>query len=334
MPDVLVAGAGGFIGSALVRALEADGATVRAVDCKPLEEWHQLSGTADNRILDLQRLEASEEAVDGVDAVYNLASDMGGMGFIENNKALCMLSVLINTHLLQSAHQAGVQRFFYSSSACVYAGDKQLTADVEPLKESDAYPADPEDGYGWEKLFSERMCRHFSEDFGLVTRVARYHNVYGPHGTWTGGREKAPAAICRKIAEAKLSGHHQIEIWGDGEQTRSFTYIDDCVYGTRAIMASDIAEPINLGSSEMVTINQLVDIVSDIAGITVERQHDLSAPKGVRGRNSDNTMILERLGWEPSTKLADGLAQTYRWVEQQVTASEAVRAGTGARSRR
>jgi nucleoside-diphosphate-sugar epimerase len=247
---------------------------------------------------------------------------MGGMGFIENNKALCMLSVLINTHLLQAARRHDVERFFFSTSACVYAAGKQLSPDIEPLREDDAYPADPEDGYGWEKLFSERMCRHFDEDFGITTRVARYHNVYGPHGTWNGGREKAPAAISRKIAEAKLSGVHEIEIWGDGEQTRSFTYIDDCVEGTRMIMDSDITVPINLGSSEMVTINGLVDIVEEIAGITVRRRYNLDAPKGVRGRNSDNTMILDRLGWEPSTSLYTGLEQTYRWVYDQVSAGD------------
>jgi nucleoside-diphosphate-sugar epimerase len=235
-----------------------------------------------------------------------------------------MLSVLINTHLLQAALDAGVERYFYSSSACVYAQDKQLVPDIEPLAESDAYPADPEDGYGWEKLFSERMCRHFTEDFGLTTRVARYHNVYGPHGAWTGGREKVPAAICRKVAEAKLSGTHEIEVWGDGEQTRSFMYIDDCVEGTCRIMASEISEPINLGSSEMVTINELVDIVEGIAEITVARRYDLAAPKGVRGRNSDNTMIRERLGWEPPTQLQDGLERTYRWIYDQVAALERV----------
>jgi nucleoside-diphosphate-sugar epimerase len=222
--------------------------------------------------------------------------------------------------VLDSARRHDLQRYFFSSSACVYAADKQLTPDIEPLKESDAYPADPEDGYGWEKLFSERMCRHFTEDFGLTTRVARYHNVYGPHGTWTGGREKAPAAICRKIAEAVVSGNHEIEIWGDGEQTRSFMYIDDCVEGTLKIMDSDIEEPINLGSSEMVTINQLVDIIEQIAGIKVRRRYDLDAPKGVRGRNSDNTMILERLSWEPSISLHDGLEKTYSWIYDQVAA--------------
>jgi nucleoside-diphosphate-sugar epimerase len=236
-----------------------------------------------------------------------------------------MLSVLINTHLLQASIERGVGRFFFASSACVYAADKQVNPNVTALSESDAYPAMPEDGYGWEKLFSERMCRHFREDFSLATRMARYHNVYGPQGTWRGGREKAPAAICRKIAEAKLSGHHEIEIWGDGEQTRSFTYIDDCVYGTNAIMASDIVEPINLGSSELVTINQLVDIVEDIAGITVTRRYDLSAPQGVRGRNSDNTLIRQLLGWEPSVGLKTGLEHTYRWVYDQAAAALARR---------
>jgi nucleoside-diphosphate-sugar epimerase len=321
---VVVTGGGGFIGGHLVRALEADGHTVRSIDQHPLEEWDQVSPTAENLVLDLQHADACDRAADGASIVYNLAADMGGMGFIEANKARCMLSVLINTHMLQASLRHGVDRFFFSSSACVYAADKQLTPDIEPLKEADAYPAEPEDGYGWEKLFSERMCRHFTEDFGLVTRVARYHNVYGPNGTWTGGREKAPAAICRKIAEAKLSGNHEIEIWGDGEQTRSFMYIDDCVDGTRRIMESDIEEPINLGSAEMVTINQLVDIVEDISGIKVTRRYDLDAPKGVRGRNSDNTMILERLGWEPSISLRPGLEQTYAWIYDQVMALAAV----------
>jgi GDP-D-mannose 3',5'-epimerase len=240
------------------------------------------------------------------------------MGFIENNRALCMLSVLINTHLLEASRSSDVERFFFSSSACVYAADKQVDPNNPGLKESDAYPAMPEDGYGWEKLFSERMCRHFREDFGLTTRVARYHNVYGPEGTWTGGREKAPAAICRKVAEAKLSGNQEIEIWGDGHQTRSFMYIDDCTHGTRAIMNSDILEAINLGSSEMVSINQLVSIVEDIAGTKCLRNYDLSAPKGVNGRNSDNQMIRGELGWEPSISLRDGLEKTYAWVYDQV----------------
>jgi nucleoside-diphosphate-sugar epimerase len=317
----VVTGGGGFIGAHLVRRLLAEGtARVRAVDHAPLDQWYQVSPDAENLVLDLKLADACEEAAAGATTIYNLAADMGGMGFIEANKARCMLSVLINTHMLDSARRQDVERYFFSSSACVYAADKQLTPDIEPLKESDAYPADPEDGYGWEKLFSERMCRHFTEDFGLTTRVARYHNVYGPHGTWTGGREKAPAAICRKIAEAVLSGNHEIEIWGDGEQTRSFMYIDDCVEGTLKIMDSAIEEPINLGSSEMVTINGLVDIIEEIAGITVRRRYDLDAPKGVRGRNSDNTVILDRLGWEPSISLQDGLAKTYGWIYDQVSA--------------
>jgi nucleoside-diphosphate-sugar epimerase len=291
---------------------------VRAVDVKPGNDWYQLHPGAESLELDLRLLTEARAAVDDVDQVFNLAADMGGMGYIESNKASCMLSVLINTHLLQASRDADVERFFFSSSACVYAEGKQASPKVEPLRESDAYPAMPEDGYGWEKLFSERMCRHFTEDFGLVTRVARYHNVYGPHGTFEGGREKAPAAICRKVAAAKLSGNHQIEVWGDGEQTRSFSYIDDCLRGTRLIMASDVTEPINLGSSELVTINQLVDIVEEIAGIKVERNYDLSAPQGVRGRNSDNTMIEERLGWEPSIPLSEGLAHTYRWIYDQL----------------
>jgi nucleoside-diphosphate-sugar epimerase len=321
---VVVAGGGGFIGGHLVRTLLDEGRRVRAVDVKPLEQWHQVFPDADNRVLPLSEAEACEQAIAGASAIYNLAADMGGMGFIEANKARCMLSVLINTHLLVAATRHEVERFFFASSACVYAADKQVTPDVRPLKESDAYPADAEDGYGWEKLFSERMCRHFSEDFGLTTRVARYHNVYGPYGSWTGGREKAPAAICRKVAEAKLSGHHEIEVWGDGEQTRSFMYIDDCIEGTLKIMASEIDEPINLGRSELVTINQLVDVVQEIAGIEVVRRYNLDAPKGVRGRNSDNSLILERLRWEPSISLRNGLEETYRWIYDQLSAMSAV----------
>jgi GDP-D-mannose 3',5'-epimerase len=315
---VVVAGAGGFIGGHLVADLLSCGAEVRAIDVKPVGEWYQRHDGAETLQLDLRLAPACKQAVRGASVVYNLAADMGGMGFIENNKALCMLSVLINTHMLDASRAAGVDRFFFSSSACVYAAGKQLDAAVTALREEDAYPAEPEDGYGWEKLFSERMCRHFREDFALTTRVARYHNVYGPHGTYDGGREKAPAAICRKVALAELTGRHELEIWGDGEQTRSFMYIDDCLYGTKAILASDIVEPLNLGSSELVSINQLVDIVEDIAGITVERRYDLSAPVGVRGRNSDNTLIRARLGWEPSVTLREGLSETYAWVRAQV----------------
>ena len=321
---ILVTGGGGFIGAHLVRSFREQGTDVRAVDLKPADEWFQRFDDVENLELDLRRLDACREAVAGVDQVYNLAADMGGLGFIESNRAACMLSVLINTHMLEAALDTGVERFFYSSSACVYPDYRQDSPEVTPLREQDAYPAMPEDGYGWEKLFSERMCRHFREDYGLVTRVARYHNVYGPHGTFEGGREKAPAAICRKIAEAKLSGRHEIEVWGDGEQTRSFMYIDDCLEGTRRIMDSDLVEPLNLGSAQLVTINELVDIVERIAGIEVARDHDLSAPQGVRGRNSDNKLINELLGWEPRIRLEDGLERTYSWIHDQLAARHTV----------
>ncbi len=318
---ILVAGGGGFIGGHLTNQLLLDGHEVRCADRKGFEDWYQDHPDAENQVLDLRDADACEKAVLGVDRVFNLACDMGGMGFIESNKALCMLSVLINTNLIRSALAADVERYFFASSACVYAAEHQTDPDVTALKESDAYPAMPEDGYGWEKLFSERMCRHYTEDFGLETRVARYHNVYGPHGTWTGGREKAPAAVCRRVAEAKRSGHHEIDVWGDGLQTRSFTYIDDCIEGTLRLMASDAREPLNIGSSEMVTINQLIDIVCDIAAITVARNYDLAAPQGVRGRNSDNAMVRELLGWEPSTSLREGITENYRWVAAQLALS-------------
>jgi nucleoside-diphosphate-sugar epimerase len=315
----VVCGAGGFIGGHLVKDLIANGVeVVRAVDIKPLEDWYQITDGVESLSLDLKDKDNCLKSVEGVTTVFQLAADMGGMGFIENNKALCMLSVLTNTHMLMAAKEKGIERFFFSSSACVYNGEKQTNPDVVALKEEDAYPAMPEDGYGWEKLFSERMCRHFREDYGLETRVARYHNVYGPLGTWTGGREKAPAAVCRKVIEAKTSGVHEIEIWGDGKQTRSFMYIDDCTKGTRMIMESDILEPINLGSDELVTINQLVDIAEEIGGVKLKRNYNLNAPKGVNGRNSDNTMILEELKWEPSIRLRDGLETTYRWIEEEM----------------
>jgi GDP-D-mannose 3', 5'-epimerase len=321
MDAALVTGAGGFIGGHLVARLRDEGASqVRAVDVKPVDEWYQVFPDVENVQANLEQVDECRRAVDGVDTVFNLAADMGGMGFIENNKALCMLSVLVSTHMLVAAREAGVERFFYSSSACVYAAGKQSTPEVEPLREDDAYPALPEDGYGWEKLFSERMARHFAEDFGIATRVARYHNVYGPHGTWTGGREKAPAAICRKVATARLTGDRRIEIWGDGEQTRSFTYIDDCLEGTLRLTASGVTEPLNVGSDQLVTVNELVDIVERIAGVTLKREYILDAPQGVRGRNSDNTRIRELLGWAPSISLEDGLAATYAWVHDQVAA--------------
>jgi nucleoside-diphosphate-sugar epimerase len=320
---VLVTGAGGFIGGALVSDFRRQGhKRLRAVDIKPLGEWYQIFDDVENLVLDLNLKASCQKAIEGCSDVYNLAANMGGMGFIENNKALCMLSVLINTHMLQVAEKCGVERYFYSSSACVYNADKQKDPENPGLKEEDAYPALAEDGYGWEKLFSERMCRHFCEDYGLYTRVARFHNVYGPHGTWDGGREKAPAAICRKVIAAKLSGRHEIEIWGDGTRTRSFMYIDDCIKGVRMIMDSGIPEPINLGSSEMVTVNQLVDIVEDIAGIKLKRNYILDAPKGVMGRNSDNTLIRRYLNWEPDIPLRTGLEKTYAWIYDQYVARE------------
>ncbi len=328
---VLVTGAGGFIGGHLVADLLRQGVkNVRAVDHKPFDSWYQLSPAAENMSRDLMTKEACYEACRGVDEVYNLAADMGGMGFIETHKAECMLSVLINTHMLMAARACGVARFFFSSSACVYAAEKQTDTDVVALREDDAYPAMPEDGYGWEKLFSERMCRHYAEDFDLVTRVARYHNVYGPHGTFDGGREKAPAAICRKVIEAKLSGRHEIEIWGDGQQTRSFMYIDDCLIGSQRIMDSAVDIPLNLGSDQLVAINQLVDIAEDIAGIRLERRYKLDAPKGVRGRNSDNTLIQSELGWAPSIRLEDGLEKTYRWIHDEITRERSRVQGTAA----
>ena len=315
----LVTGAGGFIGGYVVAELLKTGwSEIRAVDIKPLDDWFQLFPEVDNRQLDLRLRNDCDEATRNVSTIFNLAADMGGMGYIEHNKALCMLSVLINTHLLTAAREQGVERYLFASSACVYAEEKQLQTENAGLKESDAYPAMPEDGYGWEKLFSERMCRHFTEDFGLETRVARYHNVYGPHGTYDGGREKVPAAICRKVIEAKLSGAQEIEIWGDGEQTRSFTFIDDCIYGTMLLMDSDVSEPLNVGSSQLVTINRLVDIVEEIAGVKLHRRYNPDAPQGVRGRNSDNTLIRERLGWEPAISLEDGLERTYRWIYDQM----------------
>jgi GDP-D-mannose 3',5'-epimerase len=322
---IVVTGAGGFIGGHLVAELRrADGVRVRAVDVRPFSEWYQCFPDVENLQLDLRLREACMRACAGASDVYQLAADMGGMGFIETHKAECMLSVLINTHMLLAAKEQKIQRFFYSSSACAYNVELQRSEDVAALKESDAYPAMPEDGYGWEKLFSERMCRHFTEDFGLYTRVARFHNVYGPFGTWDGGREKAPAALCRKVIEAKETGKHQIGIWGTGTQTRSFMYIDDCIAGIRMIMDSDaIDAPINLGSHELVSINQLVDMAESFAGIRLERSYDPHAPKGVNGRNSDNTLIEARLGWEPSTPLRDGLRKTYDWIYEQYRARRA-----------
>ncbi|HYO10167.1 MAG TPA: NAD-dependent epimerase/dehydratase family protein [Tepidisphaeraceae bacterium] len=324
--SVVVCGGGGFIGGHLVGDLIRKGfEDVKCVDVKPRNQWYQVHPEATNVVADLNLKDAAFEATKDRDVVINLACNMGGMGFIENNKGLCMISVLINTHLLMGAKEHGAKRFFYASSACVYNGDKQKDKKIETfLKEEDAYPALPEDGYGWEKLFSERMCRHFREDWKTPTRVARFHNVYGPYGTWEGGREKAPAAICRKVIEAKRSGKHEIEIWGDGQQTRSFMYISDCLKGIYMITESqNWHDPINLGSSEGVTINQLVDIAEEIGGVKLKRKYNLDAPKGVNGRNSDNTLIKQTFNWEPDTKLRDGLEVTYRWINDQMASRAA-----------
>jgi GDP-D-mannose 3', 5'-epimerase len=323
---IVVAGAGGFIGGALVRSLRDRGFTnIRAVDLKPLDRWYQAADGVENVAeCDLREKANCCRASAGAREIYNLAADMGGMGFIESHRVECMISVLINTHMLMAARDAGeVERYFYSSSACAYNTGLQTDTDIRPLREEDAYPAMAEDGYGWEKLFSERMCRHFMEDCGIETRVARFHNVYGPLGTWDGGREKAPAAICRKVIQALDSGADKIEIWGDGLQTRSFMFIDDCIKGIDMIAHSDIREPLNLGSSELVSINRLVDLAEEIAGVKLRRVYQPDAPKGVRGRNSDNTRIRRLLGWEPSTPLRDGLARTYAWIKEQYIARKA-----------
>jgi GDP-D-mannose 3', 5'-epimerase len=316
MTKVCVTGAGGFIGHHLVTRLKLEGHWVRGVDLK-YPEYTDVDAD-EFELLDLRQPDAALRATTDVDHVYALAADMGGMGFIETHKAACMLSVEIATTMLRACADVGVGRYFFSSSACVYAADKQTDTDLTALREEDAYPAMPEDGYGWEKLFTERLCRHFTEDFGLDTRILRYHNVYGPHTAWTGGREKAPAAMCRKIAETKLTGDDQIEIWGDGQQTRSFMFVDDCVKGTLAFMDSDCGEPLNLGSTELVTILELADMVQEIAGTDLRYTFDRSAPQGVRGRNSDNARIARVLGFEPDISLRAGLDATYRWVSRQV----------------
>ncbi|MBN2476309.1 MAG: NAD-dependent epimerase/dehydratase family protein [Pirellulales bacterium] len=317
---IVITGAGGFIGGALTRYFRDKGFTnVRAVDIKRVDQWYQtVAGVESIAGCDLKIKENCYRVCRGATEVYNFAADMGGMGFIELHRAACMLSVLINTHMLMAARDSGtVQRYFFSSSACVYNTQKQQQTDCTALKEEDAYPAMAEEGYGWEKLFGEQMCRHFMNDYGLETHVARFHNVYGPHGTWDGGREKAPAAICRKVIEAKDTGSGEIEIWGDGKQSRSFMYIDDCLQGIDMLMHSEVREPLNLGSSELISINRLVELSEEIAGVKLRRTYKLDAPKGVRGRNSDNTRIRERFDWEPNTPFSLGLAETYAWIQQQ-----------------
>ena len=315
----LVCGAGGFIGGHLVKSLIDEGNEVICADIKPLENWFQLFYATKKFSLDLKEYENCLEVTKGIDFVYNMACNMGGMGFIENNKTECMLSVLINTNLLRACLVNNVKKYFFSSSACVYNADKQTSNFIEGLKESDAYPAMPEDGYGWEKLFSERMCRHFYEDYGLETRVARYHNVYGPMGTFDGGREKAPAALCRKLIIAKNSGEKTIDVWGDGEQTRSFMFIDDCIKGTKKIFESNCREVLNIGSEEQVSINQMIKIIEDISGYKVAKNYQLDKPKGVRGRSSNNDLVREKLKWDFEISLKVGLQITYEWIEKEIS---------------
>jgi len=315
---ILVCGAGGFIGGHIVSRLILEGNEVVCADIKPFEYWFQIFDKNKNFSLDLKEYENCLEVSKGVDFIYNMACNMGGMGFIENNKTECMLSVLINTNLLRACLVNKVKKYFFSSSACVYNSAKQTSVFIEGLKETDAYPAMPEDGYGWEKLFSERMCRHFYEDYGLETRVARYHNVYGPMGTYDGGREKAPAALCRKLITAKNAGKKKIDVWGDGEQTRSFMYIDDCIKGTKKIFESNCREVLNIGSEEQVSINQMIKIIEEIGGYKVEKNYQLDKPKGVRGRSSNNDLVREKLGWDFEVSLKSGLALTYQWIEKEV----------------
>ena len=322
MSKYLIAGAGGFIGGYITRNLINEGHEVVCADLKPLEYWFQCFSSAKNYSLDLKELENCTKVTEGVDYVYNMACNMGGMGFIENNKAECMLSVLINTNLLRACLKNNIKKYFFSSSACVYNASKQKEVFIPALKEIDAYPADPEDGYGWEKLFSERMCRHFTEDFNLDTRVLRYHNVYGPLGTFDGGREKAPAALCRKLIKAKLNNDKSIDVWGDGKQTRSFMFIDDCIYGTIKIFNSNSSEVYNLGSSEQVSINQMIEIIEEIGQYKVKKNYQLDKPKGVRGRSSDNEQIKKLLSWEPTVSLRKGLEITYKWIYDQINSGD------------
>jgi nucleoside-diphosphate-sugar epimerase len=321
-PTVLVTGAGGFIGHHLTRYLVDKGYSVRGVDVKPPE--YEPSAVDEFHILDLRRWESCLDATTGIDHVYHLAANMGGIGFIEANKAVIVHdNTLINTHMLEAARHNGASRFLYTSSACIYPGYLQGSPEVTPLKESDAYPADAEDGYGWEKLMAERLCRHYHEDYGLATYSVRFHNIFGPLGTYDGGREKSPAAICRKVALA--ADGDEIEVWGDGQQTRSYCYVSDCVEGIYRLMHSDHHEPINLGQDRMVTVDELVDMVATVAGKTIKKRHDLTKPQGVRGRNADLTLMRSVLGWEPQVSLEQGLAATYSWIKEQLDHAEAAR---------
>ena len=316
--NILVTGAGGFIGGHISKELLTRGYNVRCVDIKPFNEWYQVFDNCENFQLDMSVKENCLEMCKGVNEVINMACNMGGMGFIENNKALCMLSVLVNTHMLIACKELGVKKYFFSSSACAYNTDLQKNPEIRGLKESDAYPAMPEDGYGWEKLFSERMCRHFLEDYGLDVKVARYHNIYGPNGTYDGGREKAPAALCRKTIQCKIENQNTIDVWGDGNQTRSFLYIDDCVEATLKLFDSEFHGPINIGSEEQVSINEMLDKIEKISKIKLKRNYQLDKPKGVNGRNSDNTLIRKTLGWDSKISLYDGLKKTYSWIENEI----------------
>ena len=323
MKKILICGAGGFIGGHLVSYFKKkSNVEIICADIKPKNFWFQLYEDLNNYSLDLKDYNHALKVTQNIDYIFNFACNMGGMGFIENNKAECMLSVLVNTNLLRAAKENNCEKYFFSSSACVYNASKQKNSFISGLKETDAYPADPEDGYGWEKLFSERMCRHFTEDFGLETRIARYHNIYGPYGTYNGGREKAPAALSRKIAEAKINKISKIDVWGDGEQTRTFAYIDDCINGTLKLFSSDYREPLNIGSSEQVSINQMINIIEDIAEYKVNKNYQLDKPLGVRGRSSDNTKINQVLSWEPKITLRDGLNKTYNWIYSQLMSGE------------
>ena len=318
MEKILVTGAGGFIGGHLVKELLNRGYSVRAVDIKPLKEWYQIFNDVENFVLDMSIKDNCFKMAKGVSGVLNMACNMGGMGFIENNKAECMLSVLVNTHMLMACKENKVKKYFFSSSACAYNKDLQDRPDISGLKESDAYPANPEDGYGWEKLFSERMCRHYLEDYGLDVKVARYHNVYGPNGTYDGGREKAPAALCRKIIIAKEKNTDIIDVWGDGKQTRSFLFIEDCIDATLQFFNSDHHGPINIGSEEKVSINEMIEKIEKISSKKFKKNYQLDKPKGVRGRSSNNDLIRKLFKWEPKYNLYEGLKRTYQWIEEDM----------------